>query len=176
LDTNTIKLILQAATLVTLVIGLWLTIRQLRLLKDSYVEQHDWNRRKAAQDAIESSLLRISEDTALLEAKFKIRTGTPDPISLKEIQEECKDPAVEEALRRRLNTLEGLAVGVNQGTLDEEIVKAGFESIFKRTHSFFKEYIEHRRHYIARAYRDFEILYESWEPEERPRRPQTGKR
>jgi predicted tellurium resistance membrane protein TerC len=95
IDIATIRVIVQIAAFVTVLIGLLLTLRQLRmlrksldlttrqldLLKRTYVDQHDWNRRKAAQDAIASSVQQITEDSLLLDGALNIMDKT-DPFTL----------------------------------------------------------------------------------------------
>jgi hypothetical protein len=93
------------------------TTRQLKLLRITYRDLHDWNRRKAAQDAIDN-MQGIADDTPLLDDKFKIMERN-DPIPLVQIRQECEaDSHVRTVLHRRLNYFESLAVGVNQAVLD----------------------------------------------------------
>ena len=65
------KIALQGLTLVVAGIGLVFAICQLRLLTTTYNDFHEWNRRKAAQDAIEK-YTDIQEYYPLLNAKFRI--------------------------------------------------------------------------------------------------------
>jgi len=124
---------------------LGLTTGQLDLLKKSYVDQHEWNRRKAAQDAIENTQKSIGEDAPLLNDKFQIMTSY-DTIPLQRIRDECDaDPKVRMAIHRRLNTFETLALGVQLGVYDEDVLKAAYKEVFRRTLNRFTEYINHRR-------------------------------
>jgi hypothetical protein len=175
-DIETIKALLQGATLLILLIGLWLTIRQLQLLTKSNVDQHDWNRRKAAQDAVVSSTREIEKDTLLLDDKFKIMSRT-DPFSLDEIRQQLNaDEKVKIALNKRFNTLEALALGVHQGVFDEEVVKTGYRMLFRRTLLLFRAYMEHRRNTTGspRVWREVDTLSQEWEEEEHRRRQQIA--
>jgi hypothetical protein len=148
---------------------------QLGLLKDSYVNAHDWNRRKAAQDAIATTQF-VAEDTPLLNEKFEVLTSA-DTRPLEDVRRECNDNVkVRLALHRRLNLLETFAVGVNQAVLDEDVIKAAYSGLFARTLNQFKEYIVHRRNTgIQHAWVEFERLAKKWEEEAQPTaRPKTG--
>lgn len=152
IDIETIKVILQAATLLSVIVGLGFTYRQLGLLKDqlslfgvSYEDVHDWNRRKAAQEAIDDMVPRLSTDTPLLDEKFKILTKH-DRIPLDDISKEFgNDYLVRGALNRRLNYFESLAAGAHQGVFDEEVIKNSYQQLIKITLNQFSEYISHLR-------------------------------
>ena len=49
---ETIRNILVALQLIVVAIGLILAVRQLRLLTQQYRDLHDWNRRRASQEAL----------------------------------------------------------------------------------------------------------------------------
>jgi hypothetical protein len=167
-----IRILLQIATPAILAIGLWLTLRQLRLLRQSYVDQHDWNRRKAAQDAIQTTQKSIGEDTPLLNEKFQVMTSY-DTIPLDQIRDECDaDPKVRMAIHRRLNTFEELAVGVHQGVFDEDVLNAAYKEVFRRTRNRFREYIDHRRSIgTDAAWKEFDNLTQEWVQQPHQRRP-----
>jgi hypothetical protein len=175
LDIATIRLSVQIATFAILLIGLWLTLRQLRLLRKSYVDQHEWNRRKAAQDAIENTQKAIGEDTFLLDAKFKIMTSY-DTIPRTQILDECDaDPKVRIAIHRRLNTFEILALGVKKGVYDEDVLKAAYKEVFRRTLNRFREYIEQRRNLETDLlWAQFEKLTQDWGQQASPPLGKTG--
>ncbi len=85
MDIATVKLVLQALTLLAIVVGLGFTFYQLHLLRKTYVDAHDWNRRKAAQDAaLQTS--QLAQDMDLLHRTFEIRTRL-DPLPLKRISQ-----------------------------------------------------------------------------------------
>ena len=170
------KLILQLLTFLTAGVGLFFATRQLRFLVASYRDLHDWNRRKAAQDAIEK-YRDVQEENLLLHDKFRVMESN-DPIPLSDIQAECAgDAGVRTALHRRLNYFEALAVGCRQGVYDEDVVRVALEDMFGRSITQFKAYIDHRRGVGQKnVWREFEQLAEKWEAarEARPPRPLTG--
>lgn len=125
-DTETKRVALQAATLITVLVGLGFTYWQLHLFRKAQEDLYDWNRRHAAQEAIDDMVPRLSSDTLMLDEKFNILTEH-DRISLDEIKRECEnDKAVRGALNRRLNYFESLAAGVHQGVFDEKIIKNSY--------------------------------------------------
>ena len=171
------RVALQGITLLIASLGVWLTVRQLGLLTASYRDLHEWNRRKAAYDALENFVKEVSPDIPLLEQHFKILTSN-DEIPLNEIQKKIDgDPNLRGALHKRLNCFEALAVAVYEGVLDERVIKSSLEPAFKRAMSQFRAYINHRR---ANGYPTGWIILEQisdkWkQPEHRlPLRPLTG--
>jgi hypothetical protein len=165
--------VLQALTLVAVIIGLYLTIRQLKLLTQTHVNNHDWNRRRAAVEAIDVSVL--ANDLPLLDEKFKIMSQG-DPIPLDKIIQECNaSAAVRAAVHRRLNYLEVLALGVIHRVFDEDIVKASQKTTFQRTVRQFGNYINHRRTAgMTGVWKDLEDVDDRWrEGPATPREP-TG--
>lgn len=172
-----VKLSLQGLTLIAVVAGLFLTIRQLRILGQTYVDFHDWNRRKAAQEAIET-VRTLAEDTPLLDEKFQIMT-TNDTIPREQVTNACDESgAVRSALHKRLNHFEQIAIGVEQKVLDEQVIKSAYKTMFQRTIVQFKEYIVHRRNRGNRsAYLVMETLSNRWTAEEQRSQPreQTGR-
>jgi hypothetical protein len=164
---ETIKVLLQAATFITLLVGLGFTFWQVRLFRISHEDLHDWNRRHAAQKATDEMVPRLSKDTLLIEEKFQILTNH-DRIPLKTILEECKkDPAVRGALNRPLNYFESLASGVHQGVYDELLIKNSYQQLIGITLNQFSAYIDHLR---GRGYStfctDIEGMTKRWEQED----------
>ena len=103
-----------------MVVGLGFTIRQLALtthqldmLKKTNIDLHDWNRRKAAQKAIDDMVPRIASDTPLLDHTFHILTNNGATIPLETIEKACENnKSVRLAIHQRLNCFESLASGV----------------------------------------------------------------
>ena len=173
-DIETTKVILQAATLFALVLGLGFTVYQLHLFRKSYVDIHDWNRRKAAQEAIDDMVPRITSDTPLLDSNFKILTKN-DPIKLELISEKCeKDDSVRLAIHKRLNYFESLAAGVQQGVFDEEVIKNSYQHLLTYTRRQFSEYIDHyRSHRFKEMWSDLEDMSERWDQKDREKAPRA---
>ncbi len=167
MDIETTKVILQTVALFAVLVGLL----QLRLLRLSYVDLHDWNRRKAAQDAVDS-VEHIAADTPLLDCKFQTM-GKHDPIPLQKILDACESTVeVQTAIHRRLNWFESLAGGVKQGVFDEEVIRDAYERVFRNTYSQFSEYIRHRRNSDSYdAWSEFGHVIERWDQENKANNP-----
>lgn len=147
---ETASLVLSAATLVTVVVGLLYATRQLRnaafQLEQTRVihqDNHDWNRRNAAQEALRqynysllsSSLQEVFDYLSLKEA-----------IPLETIQEGFRqNPNIKSELHQLLNYYEALARGVHQGVFDEGIVKAARKNAMIIAARGFGSYIDDRR-------------------------------
>src|SRR3989442_1498675 len=83
-----VKVVLQIVTILVAGFGIGIAIYQLRLVYITYRDLHDWNRRKAALDAVEKVFNELAKDTPLLEEKFQIMVKT-DGIPLKQVRQEC---------------------------------------------------------------------------------------
>jgi len=163
-----VKVGLQIVTILVAVIGIGIAIHQLRLLYFTYRDLHDWNRRKAALDAVEKVVNELAEDTPLLEENFQIMVKS-DEIPIEQVRQKCDtNPKVRTALHRRLNYLECLAIGVDQGVLDEMVIEKAFEPVYNRTVTQFKRYLEHRRNTgFADAWVILERLSLKWQDKKR---------
>ena len=98
-----------------------------------------------------------------------------DALRWDQVEDVCKaKPEVRQALHRRLNYFENLAAGCKQGVFDEGIVKISLETLFARTLSKFRAYVEHRRNLGGKdMWVEFEALSQSWSSPASPR-PLTG--
>lgn len=65
-----------------------------------------------------------------------------------------------------LNNYEQLAISIFNGSVDEEIMKNGFEKLVLTNYAKYKTYIEHLRkdHYEDGACQHFEWLFDRWSP------------
>lgn len=171
------KVILQIITILIAGVGISIAIYQLRLLRVTYCDFHDWNRRKAALEAVNKVFTAVAGDTPLLQDKFQILSSS-DEIPLDRVRHECEtDPKVRAALHRRLNFLEGLAIGIDQKVLDEMVVQKAFEPVCIKTVCQFKKYIEHRRNTGSQdAWKDLDDLCVKWQEAKTksPKRLPTG--
>jgi|SRR5829696_7722712 len=166
MDIEVVKVLLQALTLVAIVAGLAFTGRQLKLLKDSFYDTHDWNRRKAAQDAVHETQQRLANDMNLLQEAFQTRTSSSQ-LSLNEIEEAfAANEQVRVALHKRLNNFETLAIGIEQKVLDEQVIKDAYRVMFRRTRRRLKEYIDARKERNEDAWKVLERVSQRWEEQE----------
>ena len=176
-----------------MVVGLGFTIRQLALtthqldmLKKTNIDLHDWNRRKAAQKAIDDMVPRIASDTPLLDHTFHILTNNGATIPLETIEKACENnKSVRLAIHQRLDWFESLASGVQQGVFDEEVIKNYYQHLIADTYAHFEEYILQRRKSeraktiwmdLEGMWMDLEGMNERWckQDKEKPARSKTG--
>lgn len=134
-----ISLFLQGLTLVVFIIGFTLTFYQVRQLKRQHKENHDWNRRLAAQNALLQ--YDYSEVSRELNRVFQFVDRT-DALSSSEINESLlQNKELKTHLHQLLNFYEGLARGINQGVFDESVIKAGRMGAMMRSELSFRNYI-----------------------------------
>ena len=173
---------LSGATLLTVVVGLIYGARQLRnaaqqlqQTRKIHQDDHDWNRRNAAQEALRqynysllsSSLQEVFDYLSLTEA-----------IPLQKITEGfTSHPKLKADLHQMLNYYEALARGIHQGVFDEEIVKAARRSSMIIAARGFSSYINDRRKNIhPNAWTDLTALVAKWvaADQTKSQRPKTG--
>lgn len=152
--------LLTVAPILLLSASIWYAAKQLRA-------NHDWNRRKAAQDAT-MLLIQQAPDTRLLDDALH-HTVVRDPIPLEVVNKAVEDNAeVRRALHRYLNHYENLARGVRQGVYDEKIIMTACRGIMSRNWVRFGHYIAHRRSAGSpSAWSELELLLNKWQGEER---------
>ena len=142
------------------------TTEQLRAAYEINEADHDWNRRKASQDAIRkyNQPLLSSE----LQSEFNYFNCT-ESIPLKKIEEGFnKHPNLQAELHRLLNFYEGLARGIFQQVYDEEIIKAARYNAMKKVFRAFNSYIESRRKISSPvAWKYLESLVDQWKVDEK---------
>lgn len=151
-------------------VGLGLTYWQLRAT-------HDWNRRKAAQDATLMLRQRVSERQLRLLSEHFVNVTERGTISLAKIQKSCSNKEVRSALHAYLNFYEALSRGVRQAVYDETLIRVTYEQTMCRIYRRYREYIIHRQQTGSpNAWMQFCTLMESWEKERHadPPRAPTG--
>ena len=127
---------------------------------------HDWNRRKAAQDAT-MLLTQLVPDIEVLDDALGHST-LRDPIPLERITTAIEEnPRLLRALHRYLNYYEALARGVRQAIYDERIIKVTCRGIMRQNWVQFEQYIAHRRNSGSpKAWTELEDLLNKWQAEE----------
>lgn len=128
---------------------------------------HDWNRRKAAQDA---TLMYCQVVTGMrsLDDHFSFMTRT-DPIPCSEINPVLEEyPEVRASIRDLLNYYEALARGVIQGVYDEEVMRASKRSAAFKAYDKLMPYIRQQRKIFSSPtlWDHFESLVSKWRREE----------
>jgi hypothetical protein len=170
-----LQLLLQFFTLGAVISGLVYSGYQLKLLRRQYHDLHEWNRRKAAQDAIDF-FVNLAEGNKLINEVFNFLESN-DPISLVRVQDECtKHAELRSAIHRLLNFLEGLAIGTRHAVLDESLIRDAFIGVMDIVLLQFSEYIQHRRrHSRSDAWEELETTVKHWQAQKMlPPRPFTG--
>jgi hypothetical protein len=170
------QLVVQCVSALMVLLGLLFTSRQLRLLRKTYVDLHDWNRRKAAQDA-SHEWQGYADDAVLLENTFHFREkqGVVDLAAL--LATFSTDTKAQASLHRILNYFEAIANGTRNGVFDEPIIRDAFCGVFDLHAQRFGAYIDHRRsHGAPKAWIEMEDLSQKWQREDRSRvaRASTG--
>ncbi|MCB2263780.1 MAG: DUF4760 domain-containing protein [Candidatus Thiosymbion ectosymbiont of Robbea hypermnestra] len=159
MNTDIFLAILQAAALVVLVIQLWLAI--LRLKAD-----HERQKKQATIEYI-GQIWR--ESRYHLESQYGTDSLTIDDVS--ELEQNKKQLA---EVVRILGQLEHVAVGVNTGVYDKEIL---YRMLARKIPGIFRrcsEFIKSRRKNNARAYNELEELVLYFEERNREKPPEGG--
>ena len=138
--------------------------RELTAIKQSHVENHDWNRRVAAQEALRA--YNYSLLSSPLQSSFNY-LNTSDSFSITEIENKFEnESSLQSDLHQLLNYYEGLARGINQAIFDEEVVKTARCNAMIKCERAFRNYIEQRRSsYNVRAWIELSNIVDRWNSE-----------
>ncbi len=139
-------------------------IESIKLTKEIHQENHDWNRRIAAQDAI--VVFRNQNKTKeLREALGGIDIN--DAIPLNTILEKFKtDSDLRGYIHSVLNTFEGYSRGILQGIYDEEVIRTALTGTMVRYFNCFRPYIIYIREKRNPAlFNEFEGMVNKWKTE-----------
>jgi Domain of unknown function (DUF4760) len=130
---------------------------------DHHREANAWNRKIAAQDALDK--IGSSPVLSKIQQRFKyIDQLRRIPIS--EIDVACaEDPELKVELFELLNAYEKLARGVNMEIYDNDVIRIGRRGAITKALYSFSEMIEHRRisYGAPSAWKELELLVEQWE-------------
>jgi hypothetical protein len=145
---------ISACGLTVAAISAFFAVRSLR-------STHDWNRRKAAQDATLLFNSRvIGRD--LLERELGY-LSSQEPIPLDALNEKFKnEPNLKAAVHSLLNYFEMLARGVNQNIYDEVVVRTAWKGAMQRAIERFGPYIRSRKGYSSNAWKELQGLAAQW--------------
>lgn len=140
--------------------------RQVALGKRVQEQNHDWNRRFAAQEATISYASKIQGAEKLNKALGYAKTKKPIPLI--EIQEAFdKNEELRTICHHVLNYHESLCVGVLNNVYDEQVIKNIRKSPITLLFKAFEEYIlEDRRKLQPTAYEIQQKLIAKWLAEE----------
>lgn len=192
------------ATFVLLVLGFLVTFLQLRSVIHQHKENHEWSRRKAAEDVCTNYAGDISF-RILLETYLDWSERT-EPIPYEEIRsigeqadlaqahvvediaaEAGKAPVsthpsdkpsarIAAAIHRQLNYYESFSRGIDEGVYDEKIIKRAFFGQMRHSLYILMPYITERRKMNPKVWEDFEQLVNDWKlaEKEKAKRAKTG--
>ncbi|PCD76203.1 DUF4760 domain-containing protein [Pseudothioclava arenosa] len=142
-------------------------IHQTRLSLDLSAAQHleanEWNRRIAAQQALDQ--LKGSPVLSTLQTRFRY-IDTKEVIPLERLRKAFEEDAnLQPDLYGLLNSYEKLARSVNLGIYDEEVIRVGRRGAMSKAFLAFKEVIEARRvdYGAPNAWLELEKLVTRWE-------------
>lgn len=139
-------------------------IKSIELTKEIHQENHDWNRRIAAQDAI-VAFRNQNKTKELRESLGGIDIN--DAIPLKTILKKFEtDSELKGYIHSVLNTFEGYSRGILQGIYDEEVIRTGLRGTMIRYFNCFRPYIIHTRETRnPLLYNEFEGMINKWKTE-----------
>jgi len=141
---NEIADIAQIVSVLVLVFSVLYASRQLKLLRLTHSDNHDWNRRKSAQD-LTMELNIILGDTEDLHKKLNV-INRVEPIPLSDIDKAInEDPSVQLKINKMLNIYSSVARGVLNGVYDREIIATARRRAMIKTYDSFSSYISKRR-------------------------------
>ncbi len=159
---DTYLLLINAISGVITAIGLLYAGKQIALLKETHKQNHDWNRRNAAQHAIKQ-LVELTPIVIRINKVFDI-SNTLEGIPLEEtLKQFNSDKELQSHVHQLLNLYEGLARGILQGIYDEKVIYEGRRSSMIQTFENFKPYIRYRRKNVhSSAYELTECIVNKW--------------
>lgn len=173
---NEIADVAKIFSLLFLIVSIFYTGRQLKLLRLTHADNHDWNRRKSAQD-LTMELNSLLADTEELHKKLKVINRT-EPIPVSEILDVISnDPSIQLKIHKVLNIYSSVARGVLNGVYDREVIAEARRAAMIKTYDSFSSYISYRRkESIPTLWNYYESLVNQWKREntERKTREETG--
>lgn len=167
-DFEKYSLILGSFNIFLLIVGFVLAFLQLRgarndiqTLNHHHSENHDWNRRKAAQEAL--SKYDHTFLSSPVHENFDY-LNVMDPIPIAEIEEKfAKNNSLQSDIHNILNYYEALARGINQQIFDESVVKSAIRNSVIRCERSFLNFIEKRRRNVnPRAWIELSHIATKW--------------
>lgn len=172
------EVLIAGVSAILLAISVLYAGHQIKLLRRQHQDNHDWNRRLAAQQTI-GEYREIQSMVEAVSEHFDYHDRT-EGIPLEDFQKKFKEtPGLQSRLHSVINYFEGLARGVRQGIYDEEVVRVSFKGHMMRVHESFKYYIEGRRRKLhnPKIWVELEEVADAWRKEQRaidPRRKPIG--
>lgn len=136
-------------------------IETIELTREVHKDNHDWNRRIASQNAI-NSFRNQNKTKELRESLGQIDIN--DAIPLDTIISKFEtDTYLQGYIHSVLNTFEGYSRGVNQGIYDEEVIRTALMGTMIRYYNCFRPYIVYvRKKRNPELFSEYEGLINIW--------------
>ncbi len=156
---------IQIAANIAVVVGLVYAGYQIRLLRQTHRDNHDWNRRKCAQEIVMEVGMNISNFRDL--SRDLNLFNRHEPIPLSELDEAFKEnPDLELKVLEILNIFEGLARGIKHNVYDRDIVTNARRFSMIRMHEALMNYLTNRKkERSVEIYPNFDALVNEWRME-----------
>lgn len=142
--------------------------REVKLLRVQHQDNHDWNRRLAAQQAVrEYKEIQFMVEALSVHFDYHHRK---EGIPTLDFEAKLKEIAgLQSNLHTVLNYFEGLARGIRQGIYDEELIRVAFRGHMLRVYESFRYYIEGNRQKLGnpKIWVELEDLVDAWRKEAR---------
>jgi hypothetical protein len=164
---STLEIFNIVANIAAIVVAAY-AVLQLQQLSKTYKDDHEWNRRNAAQAVTMELGKDISKFSEL--NQYLNFFQTVEPIPLKDMQGIFKqNPSLELKLIELLNVLNAIARGVFEGVYDESIIRQARQTTMFIFYDAFKAYIEDRKKTRGPdIYCSLECLVNKWRNENNP--------
>lgn len=160
-----ITLVLSGINLTIILVGIVYGLIQLKLLRKTYIDDHEWNRRHSAiYSIISMSQTNFNLEKLNVKTRFMERTT---PIPAKELIEIFEnDPAQQVILHNFLTYYNSLAIGIKHRIFDETLMREERGSLMIRIYQTFEPYINYRREkFQAKVWCDYEEVINMWKSE-----------
>ena len=158
---------LTSINLIVVSIGIGYGLLQLKLLRKTYEDDHEWNRRHSAIYSI-IGLSQANFNLGELNARIRFMERT-SPIPSEEIIAVFEqDPSQQVVLHNLLTYYNSLAIGIKHRIFDEVLMREERGSLMIRIYETFEPYIKHRREkFQAKVWCDYEEIINKWRSERR---------
>lgn len=151
-------------TLIGVVVAVFCHCHVISKNTKAIIANHDLSRKLASMEAMKDTIKAIQP--LGMRDKYSIYYDSKSSIPIKEILENATD------VRKYLNALEALSIGVQKNIYDENTIREGFGNVITLSVVVFKEYIRVRQNntHHRDCYEVLEWLAQQWEENHEVRR------
>ncbi|NVL90861.1 MAG: DUF4760 domain-containing protein [Desulfobacterales bacterium] len=150
-----LTLIVNTLTFFAVIASVWYVIRQIK-------KEHEWNRRKSAQDLADRLMQgELAETRRKLEHVAKWYDFAHTYANVTDVEDKAD---LHHHIKNYLNFFEAIALGVKHGIYDEDIAFEYFGSVLPEVSRWSMPYINERRNLAndATIYIEIEAVAERW--------------